>query len=188
MALQDRTKHALADAMVELLKTKELHKIHIRDLCQLSGAERQTFYYHFRDKYELVAWIYLKDLEQSVKARNGIYDQNQLAGLLQLLQQKRTFYRKVFTDQNQNALGSYIYEYNVRGTEQLLQNRRPEIPLTEQERFRIRFFASAWVACMIRWILDPEDRSPEELADLIYQNLPSPLKDPFSDDLPFYPQ
>jgi len=187
MALQDRTKHALANAMVELLKTKELHKIRIRDLCELSGAERPTFYYHFRDKYELVAWIYLKDLEQSVKDRGGIYDQTQLAGLLRLLQEKRSFYRKVFSDQNQNALGHYIYAYNVKNTEQLLQNRCPDTPLTEQELFRIQFFASAWVNCMIRWILEPSDRTPESMAALIYQNLPSPLKDTFRDDLPFYP-
>ena len=55
-------------------KTKQLihcafDKITIADITQQSGYNRQTFYYHFRDKYELLNWIYTDDAQQ-------VFDEN----------------------------------------------------------------------------------------------------------------
>ncbi len=43
----------------------------MKDLCEKSGADRDTFYYHFRDKYELVAWIYASSAEESMGGLEG---------------------------------------------------------------------------------------------------------------------
>ena len=51
------TKNWIAGKMRELLKQKPLDKIRVTEICQAAGIERPTFYYHFRDKYDLVAWI-----------------------------------------------------------------------------------------------------------------------------------
>lgn len=187
MGVRESTKYLFASAIQELIITKDLRAIRIKDLCDSCGADRQTFYYHFHDKYELVAWIYLKDLEQSVRDNNGIYDQNQLACLLHRLNRQRSFYRKVFSDQTQNALAAYIYQYNVKNTEYLLKKRLNTDTLSRELQFAVQFHASAWVNCMIRWILEPSDLTADELASLIYANLPPLLKETFQDDLPFHP-
>lgn len=187
MGVRENTKYLFASSIQELIKTKDLRSIRVKDLCDLCGADRQTFYYHFHDKYELVAWIYLKDLERSVQENQGIYDRNQLACLLRRLNAQRAFYRKVFSDQTQNALAAYIYQYNVRNTEFLLKKRWNQDSLNRELQFAIQFYASAWVNCMIRWILEPSDLTAEELAELIYANLPPPLKETFQEDLPFHP-
>ena len=43
--------------MKELMKRKSLEKITVSDIVQNCGLNRQTFYYHFQDKYDLVNWI-----------------------------------------------------------------------------------------------------------------------------------
>lgn len=98
MSIRESTKYAFANALKTLLTTKTLTKIRVTELCEMCGAERPTFYYHFRDKYDLIAWMYLKDLEQSVKENNGIHNQQQFARLLYLLQEKESFYKKVFSE------------------------------------------------------------------------------------------
>ena len=51
------TKRILAAALKQLTCRKSFDKITIADITQQSGYNRQTFYYHFRDKYELLNWI-----------------------------------------------------------------------------------------------------------------------------------
>ena len=62
MANSNITKKALAQSLKELGSTKILDKITVADITNHCGVNRQTFYYHFNDKYELLNWIYTEDL------------------------------------------------------------------------------------------------------------------------------
>ena len=48
------TKRALEEALKRLLLEKPLSKITIQDLADECGISRMTFYYHFKDIYDLV--------------------------------------------------------------------------------------------------------------------------------------
>ena len=48
------TKFAIAFAFKELLLEKSIDKITINDITEKCGINRQTFYYHFHDIYELI--------------------------------------------------------------------------------------------------------------------------------------
>ena len=56
------TKRALAAAIKELMREKPLVKISIADIVERCQMNRQSFYYHFRDKYDLVNWIFYTEL------------------------------------------------------------------------------------------------------------------------------
>ena len=62
MANGDITKKALADTLKKLGAIKDLDKITISDIVESCGVNRQTFYYHFDDKNELLKWIYETEL------------------------------------------------------------------------------------------------------------------------------
>ncbi len=55
------TKRAIADSLKDLTKVKSFDKIGVVDITEKCGINRQTFYYHFSDKYELLKWIYYND-------------------------------------------------------------------------------------------------------------------------------
>ena len=48
------TKSALASSMKRLMKEKPFTKISVIDICEGCGMNRKSFYYHFKDKYDLV--------------------------------------------------------------------------------------------------------------------------------------
>ena len=62
MAESEITKRAIADSLKELTKTKAFDKISVKDISEKCGINRQTFYYHFIDKFDLLEWIYQTDL------------------------------------------------------------------------------------------------------------------------------
>ncbi len=57
-----KTKKKLAGALKELMKTIAFDKITISDITEKCGMHRQTFYYHFQDRYELLDWIFLNEI------------------------------------------------------------------------------------------------------------------------------
>jgi len=52
------TKNALSTALKELMLLHPLAKISVGDICARCGMNRKSFYYHFKDKYDLVNWIF----------------------------------------------------------------------------------------------------------------------------------
>ena len=58
MADSNITKSALASALKELMETTPFAKITVSDICAKCNMNRKSFYYHFKDKFDLVNWIY----------------------------------------------------------------------------------------------------------------------------------
>lgn len=52
------TKRALASALRELMQEMPFEKITVSHICERCDMNRKSFYYHFRDKYDLVNWIF----------------------------------------------------------------------------------------------------------------------------------
>ena len=67
-----RTKLWIAAAMKRLLVKKPLDKIRVTEICREAEIERPTFYYHFQDKYDLVAWIFFPGRRQHGHSLGGI--------------------------------------------------------------------------------------------------------------------
>ena len=65
--MSEITKKALAQALKELLSKKELSKITIKNITDYCGVNRQTFYYHFKDVYDLIEWIYTSEVIDEIK-------------------------------------------------------------------------------------------------------------------------
>ena len=53
-----RTKQALAESLKKLTARKDFQEISVGGIAAGCGLSRNTFYYHFRDKYDLANWIF----------------------------------------------------------------------------------------------------------------------------------
>ena len=76
------TKRALEASLKNLLLQKPLSKITISDITEDCGINRMTFYYHFKDIYDLVEWSCQEDASKAL-AGNKTYETWQ-QGFLQL--------------------------------------------------------------------------------------------------------
>ncbi|MCR5795511.1 MAG: TetR family transcriptional regulator, partial [Solobacterium sp.] len=59
--MTESTKQALAESLKKVLQEKPLDKITIADLTNDCGLNRQTFYYHYHDIYDLIEYIYISE-------------------------------------------------------------------------------------------------------------------------------
>lgn len=58
------TKRLIREALLEMLKTKSIRKITVRELCDAAGVNRTTFYNHYNDTQDVLAEIEEKFLAQ----------------------------------------------------------------------------------------------------------------------------
>ena len=58
MADSNITKNALAAALKELMNEIPFEKINISQISEKCHMNRKSFYYHFKDKYDLMNWIF----------------------------------------------------------------------------------------------------------------------------------
>ena len=70
MSESNITKNALASSLKELMKTKNFEKISVSDICEGCNMNRKSFYYHFRDKYDLLNWIFEIDFLKNVEFKS----------------------------------------------------------------------------------------------------------------------
>lgn len=87
------TKKAMAESIKELMKSKSLEKITVSDIVQNCGLNRQTFYYHFKDKYDLVNWIYNNEVVATISSiSEGVDWSTAMLNVLNIMKKEKIFY------------------------------------------------------------------------------------------------
>ncbi len=110
MSETNGTKNALAQSMKNLMSEKSFAKISITDICDGCGMNRKSFYYHFRDKYDLMNWIFYSDfisVMSSTQCENGW---DLLETVCEMFYKDQKFYRSAFKTEGQNSLKEYLIE------------------------------------------------------------------------------
>lgn len=164
MADSNITKRALAAALKELMNERPFEKINVGDICERCDMNRKSFYYHFKDKYDLVNWIF--DVEfitiVSVDASENIEELIRL--LCNYFYENRTFYRKALQIEGQNCFKDHFREYMNPVIEARMQR---YFERGDKVEFFVQFITDASVNAMERWILDRNCMPPEEFTEML---------------------
>ena len=178
MILKQNTKELLAESLKELSQFKSVDKITIRELTQNCDLTAPTFYNHFRDKYELMAWIYNRKVEASLKNfGNGDSFEDVICKWMEIILEDEKFYINLL----KNAVGqnSFRYATNDHAINLIadrIKNRHNLSELSPEIYFCIKFFMRALSEFVNDWVLSKWECSPREMAKFFVEAMPAPLK------------
>lgn len=158
------TKQALAHALKELLKNQSLEKISIRNICEACGLNRKSFYYHFKDKYDLVNWIYDTEFIAERQSREYTQAWDVVGELCSYLYQNREFYQKTLRIEGQNSFSDYLKDIMIAVLTQDFADIFSDEPTI---RPFAEFYADALICAIKKWLLKNNDQSPEEFTDFL---------------------
>lgn len=171
------TKNILADTFCKLMETKSFKKITVEDITNSYGACRQTFYNHFKDKYDLINWIYLNDHRQalaSLETGNTWRESLYLSYLV--FWKHKQFYKSVSMEDGQNNFIDFLWGFCNLFYEQSIVKRYGSEEITDELRFSIHFNNYGAVNMFKMWLEDGLKNTPEEMANLLVDNMPMNLK------------
>ena len=163
------TKQALGRALMELTAQKGFDKVSVGQITQACDLGRQSFYYHFQDKFQLLEWVLHNNAFAPMS--NGVTLQNWPARMEQMLKEmedERRFYVaavKAQPDFFAHCLSSVMEPL----FESLSDYICAEVPLPlRRKAFGSKFYALGCSAVVTRWAQAGMRTPAKDLAEDIY--------------------
>lgn len=167
--MSQKTKQALAESLKSLLKKKPIDKITVKELAGICGVNRQTFYYHFQDLYELLGWIYRTEALASIEHERA-YDtwQQGLLKILEYVQENRALCINTYRSLAREHLEGYLNAVFIHLLGDVVDEVARACPATEeQKRFIAKFYSYAFAGVLLDWIATGLKVPAAELAEQI---------------------
>lgn len=163
MADSNITKRALASALRELMEEIPFDKIQVAHICERCDMNRKSFYYHFKDKYDLLNWILDTEFITLAQSGNSATNYDERLEALQAIccyfYKNRNFYRKALKIEGQNALSGHLREILF----PLLKIRMVDLFGEDTfDDFEANFFTDACMCTIERWLLEKDCMPPEQ--------------------------
>ena len=159
------TKSALETSLKKLLKTNRIDKITIRQITDDCGISRAAFYYHFRDIYDLVEWIFVKRFIEpfSRKPDTAPWDKR-LTDILDEMYREKDFVYSIYNFVNFKRLQNYLYEFLNNYLYGIIKKKSAGYALSEENKRTIAdFYKYSIVGAIFDWLDKGMDISPGAL-------------------------
>lgn len=164
------TKRLIREALLEMLRIRNIKKISIRELCQVAGINRTTFYNHYGSQYDVlneIAEEYIQNTSFAVIndiATNKNFDEC-LTQVLHYMKDHLEF-AKLLLNQDNYDLISHI-TISLPQFDQMVIERLPEDLDLDAKKAISSFVQHGTVRLLKEWILSDCLKPPEEEAKLI---------------------
>ena len=173
------TKELLGESFRELAKRKPINKITIANITGNCGMTPPTFYNHFRDKYDLMMWIYMEPVKNIVFRIHdeGYSLRRAISDNLHYLADNRNYLINAL----KNTLGhdSFINrasEINFTLLRDFIKSSHGIYTLSVRTETMIKLYACGTVCLECGWLINNMPIPIETLADILEAGLPEELK------------
>ena len=160
------TKKVLADSLKDLLNSENFSKITISDITNHVGLNRKTFYYHFKDIYDLVEWIYVNEIVKELDIINNYNDwQQAYLFITNYILKNKKF---IIATYQLSSLNTFIYKETDKMILSILNKKVDNHNFTDKDKeFIANFYSHAFVGTLSDWVHDGMKESPKEIINRI---------------------
>ena len=165
--MAELTKLALEKSLKNLLLKKPVNKITISDITEDCGVNRGTFYYHFRDIYDLIEWSCVEDARKAADG-NTTYDtwEQGFLNIFHAVEENRPFIMNVYRHVSKEQIVRYLYQVVYRLIQAVVEECAQGIPVRQVDKeFIANFYKYAFVGIMMDWIGHDMQTPPEEIIE-----------------------
>ena len=177
-AASEQTKYALAAALKELMTQKSFDRITIHDLTERCSIRRQSFYYHFRNVYDLLRWMFQEEAVALLRQHEGaLLWQEGLLQLFRYIEDNRAVclcaLKSIGREQLKYFFQADIHAIIHRAVEQIGTDVGAiQAGVTQDDvALMTHIYVIASASVLESWLQGEIDRTPEQLVTLADQIL-----------------
>ena len=176
------TKRALVASLKNQLLKKPLDKVTISDITDDCGISRMTFYYHFKDIYDLIEWAFEEEASRILEGKKD-YDtwQQGYLRIFEDLNANKPFIMNVYRSISREQLENYLYRLTYDLMMGVVEERAAGMTVRpEDKEFIANFYKFAFVGLTLDWIKNDMRQDPaqlvEQLSTLIHGDVTKALE------------
>lgn len=171
-------KELLAESFRELAREREIDRITVQDIAKNCGYSIATFYRQFKDKYDLIAWDYARDVQKLLEQDDGTQKdwRQSLSDAADYYDEQREYLANLLT--NTRGYDSFIRYMTEIHFNALMDRIRVVSDPSGHDRkteMLVRLYGFGTVMLTCEWILGKYPVSRETLTEVYDASLPEPL-------------
>lgn len=172
LSCSQKTKMKMGNALKRLMKNTTFEKITVSDITNECNIHRQTFYYHFQDRYELLDWLIYNELILPLVTDFNLDNMcDKLYGMFEQIANDKKFYQNALKLSSDN-LTRYINRIANEQITKLVKSLAVQNGLTaatEKDDIVIAEFIGYGICgVVISWIQKGMKESPKEMTERLH--------------------
>lgn len=163
----------IARGLKQLLEMKSFTDITVGDIARHCKISRNTFYYHFRDKYDVINWIFYTEITPLIGDTVSIDKWGSgMRALCHYIQENKAFYSNVVQFEGQNSLSDCLMVFYENLVQNMILNAGGEKVLRPQQiKIISRFYAHGMSGALLDWIRNGMVREPDTTVTMLEELL-----------------
>ena len=159
----------IAQGVKQLLQTTDFEDLSVGEIAKHCGISRNTFYYHFKDKYDIISWIFYTEITPIIGDASQIENWGDgLLALCKYMQDNKNFYIKVLQVQGQNSFTECLMEFYANLVRNLLLKAKGEQVLDPRQiRIISNFYAFGLTGVVSTWAKNGMKAQPEPVIQML---------------------
>ena len=167
------TQRAMAASLKKMLSRKTLDKITVKEIADDCGAKRQTFYYHFKDIYDLLEWTFVQEGEQFIDAERICKNwQDVYLEVFQYIENNKNFTINAYNSMGREHLERYFYKIVYDLIALFIEGTRDSHKISQEDKdFICNFYKYALVGIILDWIRGGMKADPKVITSKLHSLL-----------------
>lgn len=162
------TKRMLADTLKKFMVMKPLNKISIHDITQDCGVNRQTFYYHFHDIFDLLEWMFKEEakvlfteIDEPLSLSEGVLR------ILKYIQENEALCLCTLQSLGDKQLRNFFYDGLNRVMLSIVNENSTDLNVSENHKlFIAHFYTMSFAGFIEIWLQEGLKNDPGEMVRL----------------------
>lgn len=174
-----KTKEIFAQSLKNLSEKKSFEKITLKDILYESHLTKTTFYNHFRDKYDLAAWIYSTDAEKimrKVDFKNYTWKNTLADWIIYSIENKNFLKNLILNTSGQDSFINYIANVNTKIMSDYIKCSQKIKNLPTDIEISVKVYCYGTACTLCEMILKDFPIPAEDLIKFLENALPEPIK------------
>ena len=174
-------KKQMADSLKRLMGKKSLKKITVQEIAEECGTNRYTFYYHFKDINDLLAWMFQEEaLSLLQKSDNCLTWQDGFYLFLQSVRENKTVFKCALDSLGENELRNLLRREVTHLMDLFLNDIGRDYQVSPQYQAFLRdFYISALSGTVMEWVRRDLDLSEETMMAYLKEVLDDQIREAF---------
>ncbi|MCM1052784.1 MAG: TetR/AcrR family transcriptional regulator [Ruminococcus sp.] len=149
--MAELAKKALANALKEMIKEKDLDSITVKDLTDKCGLKRQTFYYHFKNIYDLIKWLYTNELIIEIDSSDNWL--KSFEEIFKFVSQNKKLILATYNSIAKEYFLNLLYSDTNKFINKIIEEKLNTRPYSDDQKiFLSNFYKNALIGCVRDWI------------------------------------
>ena len=167
--MSQMTKKAFAASLKKMLEHKPLDKVKVIDITEDCEVNRQTFYYHFKDIYDLVAWCCEEDGKRALQGKKTY--QTWQEGFLQIFEvilENKPFILNIYHSVSREQIETYLYQLTYGLLEGVIKEQAQGTVISKEDmQFIAEFYKYSFVGILLDWVKEGMKEEPAQIVEKV---------------------